>query len=192
MKAPAFLMTSTRGAPSGASISRPSSVSLATSLPDPVALHRQADVEGLLVRLWGLLAVGVGPVVAAEVLLGDLRQRVLVAVQPLEVVGGVVEGAAGLDRLVGAGLDAEAAVHAEAEVDLVAFDVIAAVPAGRSVDEDAAVGAGLGAGGAAGAALLEPEEVGAGVDGDGAGLLRVLDGERRAEQVTEGHHHPFG
>jgi len=60
------------------------------------------------------------------------------------------------------------------------------------VDEDAAVGAGLGAGGAAGAALLEPEEVGAGVDGDGANLLRVLGGERRAEEGAQGHHHPLG
>src|SRR3990170_2576586 len=192
MKTPAFLMTSTRGAPSGASISRPLRVSLANALPDAVPLDRQAYVERLLVRARCLLAVGVRPVVAPQVLLRHLRQPVLVTVDALEVVGGVVEGAAGLDRLVGASLDAEAAVHAQAHVDLVAFDVIAAVQPRAGLDEDAAVGAGLGAGGAAGAALLEPEEVGAGVDGDGADLLRVLGGEGRAEQGAQGHHHPFG
>src|SRR3972149_4749923 len=191
MKTPAFLMTSTRGAPSGASISRPLRVSLANALPDAVPLDRQAHVERLLVRARRLLTVGVRPAVAAQVLLRHLRQPVLVTVEALEVVGGVVEGAAGLDRLVGASLDAEAAVHAQAHVDLVAFDVIAAVQPRAGLDEDAAVGAGLGAGGAAGAALLEPEEVGAGVDGDRPGLLRVLDGERLAEEGTEGHHHPF-
>src|SRR3990172_7755280 len=191
MKTPASLITSTRGAPSGASISRPLRVIFAKALPGAVALHRQADVQRLLVRAGGLLAVGVGPVVAVQVLLGHPGQHVLVAVEGVEVVGGVVEGAAGLDRLVGAGLDAEAAVHAEAEVDLVAVYVEGAVLTGRGLDEDAAVGAGLGAGGAAGAALLEPEEVGAGVDGYGAYLLRVLDGERCAEEGAQGHHHPL-
>src|SRR3970040_2139758 len=119
--------------------------------------------------------LGDGPPGAGGVPLRHPRQPVLVTVEALEVVGGVVEGAAGLDRLVGAGLDAEAAVHAEAEVDLVAVDVEGAVLALRGLDEDAAVGAGLGAGGAAGAALLEPEEVRAGGNGDGALFLRGLD-----------------
>ena len=54
----------------------------------------------------------------------------LVAVELVPDVDGVVEGAAGLDGLVRAGLDAEPAVHAEAEVDLVAVDVEGAVFAG--------------------------------------------------------------
>src|SRR3990170_7498838 len=66
--------------------------------------------------------VRVAEVVVAQVLAGQGGQGVLVLVHVVEVVDGVLEGAAGLDGLVGAGLHAETAVHAEAEVDLVAVD----------------------------------------------------------------------
>src|SRR3990172_6236306 len=151
MKMPWFLMTSTSGAPSGTSRSTPFRVIFAT-LPDPVPFCGLAEVQRDLVAGRGFLAVGVCVFVALQVLLRHGRQRVLVPVERVEIVCRVVQRPAGLDRLVGAGLDAEATVHAEAEVDLVAVDVEGAVLAGRRLDEDTAVGAGLGAGGAAGAA----------------------------------------
>ncbi len=139
-----------------------------------------------------LHAVRVRVVVPAEEAAGDAREGVLVAVHLVEHVDGVVERAAGLDGLVGAGFGAEAAIHADAEVDLVAVDVPAAFGVLAGGDEDAAIGACLGAGAAAGAALFEPEEVGARVDGDVPRLLRVLEGGDRAEERLEREAHAFG
>src|SRR5688572_24483215 len=187
MNVPWFLITSTRGAPSGTSISTPSRVSLATEavlLPvlarcagqlSPLGLAgdlgvgagRRPEVlaTGLCLdeiddRSRRLEAVGVGELVFLQVLVGEPRQLVLVVVHIVEPVDGVAEGAAGLDRLVGAGFRAEAAIHADAEVDLVAHLVEAAVLARLGGDEDATIRAGLGAGAAAGAALVEPEQAG--------------------------------
>ena len=117
--------------------------------------------------------------------MGELGQRLFIAVHLAEVGGDVLPGAAGLDRVVGAGLGAEAAVHANAEIDLVAVDVEGAVLAGRGGDQDAAIGAGLGAGRAASAALLEPDQVRAGAGRDGPDLFGVLDRERGLENVIE-------
>src|SRR5438270_3643882 len=183
-------MTSTRGAPSRASISMPLSVSLATRirLDDALALQSglrvlaRFDLDQLDDAFGGALAVRVLVVVAAKEFVGELGQRVLVAVHRIELVHGVLERAADLDRLVRAGLDAEGAVHADPEVDLVALLVERAVGVRRGLDEDAAVGAGLGAGAAARATLVEPEQVGAGAGRDRPRDLRELDGCRRLDQ----------
>src|SRR5687768_6404373 len=101
MKVPWFLMTSTRGAPSGTSISTPSSVSLATDsllLPvltgsagqlSPLGLagelsvraRRWADVLAARLcidevdnRAWRLEAVGIGELVLLQVLVGQPGQ----------------------------------------------------------------------------------------------------------------------
>src|SRR5512141_731886 len=121
-------MTSTSGAPSATSISTPLSVILATEarLHDALALRDRLRVLARLGLdeldhvLRGALPVRVGVVVAAEVLVRQLRERMLVLVHRVELVDRVLEHAAGLDRLVRARLDAERAVHADAEVDLVA------------------------------------------------------------------------
>src|SRR5690349_2288318 len=122
-------MTSTRGAPSRASISLPLRVSLATRvrLNDALALQPRLrvrarfDLDQLDDLLRRALSVGILVVVTAKELMCELRQRVLVAVHRVELVDGVLEGTADLDRLVRAGFDTERAVHADAEVDLVAL-----------------------------------------------------------------------
>src|SRR5262245_42533895 len=139
MKVPFCLTTSTRGAPTFASISTPSRVSLATISRLRLELFRRRLGRDLGVRtgrrqgglvarlrldevdygLGRLHAVGIGEVVLPQVLMRETGELVLVVVHVVEEVDGVAEGAAGLDRLVGAGLSAEAAVHADAEVDLV-------------------------------------------------------------------------
>src|SRR5690606_26617782 len=179
MKMPCCLITSTSGAPSATSISIPSSLSLATAETRQPGLAgsahgwlRLAGDLGVCAR-WRryvlaaglrldeldhgagrLEPVGVGVVVVSQEFVGEAGQLVLVVVHVIEPVDGVAEGAAGLDRLVGAGLGAEAAVHADAEVDLVADLVEAAVFARLRGDEDAAVRAGLRAGAAARTALV--------------------------------------
>src|SRR5687767_2659936 len=142
MKTPFCLMTSTREAPAGASIWKPSRVSLAKRRPARVtgledgrvrAANRHLGIQWLAGDLgmgavrWrdaeaggfgvdevdhggrGFHAVGVGEVVGAEVLVGEAGELALVVVHLVEEVDGVAEGAAGLDGLVGAGFDAEAA-----------------------------------------------------------------------------------
>src|SRR2546427_2751961 len=99
-------------------------------LAGAVAFHRLADVEWDLLRQGRLLTIRVRVIVRAQVLLGHFCERVLIAVEFVKVVCRVVQRAARLDSLVGTGLDAEGAVHAEAEVDLVAVDVEGAVFAG--------------------------------------------------------------
>src|SRR3990172_5648320 len=175
-------MTSTRGSPALASTCSPLMVSL-TTLRRILLFFDEP--------LPGPLAVRVGEVVPPQVFAGEVGQGVLVLVHVVEGVDGVLEGAAGLDGLVGAGLHAQAAVHADTEVDLVAVDDAGAVGAGAGGHQDAAVGAGLGAGAAAGAALFEPEEVGAGPVRYGADLFRVLHGEGGTEEVLDGDLHPL-
>src|SRR4051812_44463908 len=122
-------MTSTRGAPSRASISMPLRVSLATRVRLDDALSLEAglrmvagfDLDQLDDALGRALAVRVLVVVAAEELVRELRQRILVAVHRVELVDRVLERAADLDSLVRARLDAEGTVHADSEVDLVAL-----------------------------------------------------------------------
>src|SRR6266516_3326026 len=128
-------MTSTRGAPSRASISTPLRVSLATRVRLDDALAFQSglwvltrfDLDQLDHPLRRALAVRVLIVVAAKEFVRELGERVLVAVHRVELVHRVLEGATHLDRLVGAGFDAEGTVHADAEVDLVALLVEGAV-----------------------------------------------------------------
>src|SRR5690606_7859510 len=86
-------------------------------------------------------------------------QRLAVAVHVLEDVRGIVVAATGLDCLVRTRLGAEAAVHADAEIDLVAVDVERAIRARGGLHQDAAIRARLCARRTAGAALLEPEQV---------------------------------
>src|SRR6266508_2424511 len=113
-------------------------------------------------------------------------------VHVVEEVDRVREGAARLDSFVGTGFGAEAAVHTDAEVDLVADLVQTAVSPRLRGDEDAAVGAGLGAGAAARAAFVEPEEAGAGAGRDVTHFFRELDGKGRLEDVPEGDPETLG
>ena len=122
-----------------------------------------------------------------QVLVRQARELVLVVVHVVEEVDGVAEGAAGLDRLVRAGLRAQAAVHADAEVDLVAHLGQRAVRPRLRRDEDAAVRAGLGAGAAAGAALVEPEQAvraRAGKLRTSSGNCTVIGGLKKCRRVT--------
>src|SRR5207249_5362749 len=114
-------------------------------LAGAVALCGLADVKRDLLRKGGLLAVGVRVVVRTQVLLRHFCERVLIAIELVEIVCRVVERAARLNRLVGTGLDAEGAVHAEAKVDLVCRLLLEKNNAGSRMDEDAAVRAGLSA-----------------------------------------------
>src|SRR5439155_15072443 len=109
-----------------------------------------------------------------------------------EHIDRVVIAATGLDRLVWAGFGAETAVHADPEINLVAVDVERAVFARGGLYEDAAVGAGLGAGRTTSTALFEPQQVRARPHRDPAGLFGVVDGDRGVEDVLERDQQPAG
>src|SRR5688572_33430380 len=128
-------MTSTSWAPSWTVISAPSSVILATVCGPPpwlgsnlrVGFPRRRRVKpggfGLDEIDHGVRrfhAVGIGVVVVLQVLVSEAGQLVLIVIHVVEEVDGIAEGATRLNCFVRAGLDAEAAVHADAEVDLVA------------------------------------------------------------------------
>src|SRR4051794_7601084 len=117
MKMPFFLMISTRGAPSGASMSTPSRLSLAMAhdllwlagdLGVGAAGRRYVLTGGLGVNELDdgrrrFHAVGVGVLVVAQVVVGEPGELVLVVVHVVEEVDSICEGAAGLDCLVGTG-----------------------------------------------------------------------------------------
>src|SRR5438132_13002922 len=116
-------MTSTRGAPSRASISMLLSVSLATRVRLDDALTLQPglrvlpgfDLDQLDDSLRRALAVRILIVVAAKELVRELRQRGLVTVHGIELVHSIIDRSADLDSLVRAGFDAERAVKADAK-----------------------------------------------------------------------------
>src|SRR5581483_2956365 len=115
MYAPASLHTSSSVAPSAHVTVLPSTVIVATGNP----LLRLRDGLSPVVPEGRLLAVRVGPVVRFQVVPRKNGERVLVPVHVVEHVHRIVEPAADLNSLVGAGLGAQAAVHADAEVNLV-------------------------------------------------------------------------
>src|SRR5690606_26301359 len=110
----------------------------------------------------------------------------------VEPVDGISEGTAGLNRLVRTGLRAQTAVHADAEVDLVAHLVEAAVLARLSRNENAAIGAGLGARAATRAPLVDPKQARAGAIREVSHFLGKLNGHRRLEEMPQRDHQTFG